>query len=102
MILIYLLAAYGLAFSLKELAGPWGIFSKLRNYLFTSTKFGVFFYELFSCYFCLGFHTGWIVNLFSPEPFHFGALLIWGFASGIFCLIIDACYNKVSQVKEEE
>jgi hypothetical protein len=100
MIIVYLLAAYGLAFSLKESSGPWGIFSKLRNYLFTREKFGIFFYELFSCYFCLGFHTGWFINLISPEPFHLASLLIWGLASGVFCLVADSCYNKLSQVKE--
>jgi hypothetical protein len=85
--LIYLLAIFGLVFVLKEKDGPWNLFTLGRHWLF-STRFGVFFDKMFSCYFCLGFHCGWLIYLISPMPWHFGALFLWGLAGAAFCYII--------------
>ena len=94
--LIYLLAAFGLTFSLKEKDGPWNILTLGRHWLF-STRFGVFFDKMFSCYFCLGFHCGWLVYLLSPMPFHFFSVFLWGFATAAFSYIINSLLENLNK-----
>lgn len=101
---IYLLAIYGLTFMLSQKDGPYGILNLLRNWLFSNSLVGTFFYKMFECYFCLGFHAGWIVYLISPEAFHWGVLLLWGLSGATFCyllhtflLFLDSIINKYLQ-----
>jgi hypothetical protein len=95
-ILFYLLAAFGLAFLIKETEGPWGIISWIRNILMRNKYVGVFFYKLLSCYFCLGFHCGWIVYLLSAEKYRWNFLILWGLAGAIFSLILGTALNRLS------
>ena len=95
-ILIYILAIYGLAFFIKESDGPWGLMGLLRNKLMSNKNVGVFFYKLFDCYFCLGFHCGWLVCLLSGESWYPNLLICWGLAGGIICLILDAVLIKLT------
>jgi hypothetical protein len=87
--IIILCAIFGLAFFFKESDGPWGIMAWLRNLLISNKFFGVFFYKLLDCYFCLGFHCGWIVYLLSNEVWKWQFIILWGLAGGVISLIFD-------------
>lgn len=89
-------AIFGLAFLIKESDGPWGIMAWLRNAVMQSKRFGVFFYKLLDCYFCLGFHCGWIVYLLHERAHNFEFFILWGLAGGVISLILNALLGKLS------
>lgn len=88
-LLILFLAIYGLAFALKETDGPWGLIGMARGKLFANKHVGTFFYKLLECYFCLGFHCGWLVYLLSDQPFHLQFIILWGLAGGVISLTLN-------------
>ena len=90
-ILISLLAMYGLYFLLTQSDGPWGLMNKIRNMLINNKYIGVFFYKLFSCPFCSGCHTGWIVYILTnwQKGLHVNLLISYALTGGAVCLIID-------------
>lgn len=55
--ILVILSFYGLTFFLKESE----IFAPIRSRLIANKYLGVFFYGLFSCAFCLGCHSGYII-----------------------------------------
>jgi hypothetical protein len=94
--IITICAIFGLAFLIKESDGPWGIIAWFRNLLVSNKHIGVFFYKLLDCYFCLGFHCGWIVYLLSAEPFRWQFIILWGLAGGVISLIFDMLLRRGS------
>ena len=94
--IINVLAIFGLAFLIKESDGPWGIMSWMRNRSMANKYVGVFFYKLFSCYFCVGFHCGWIVYLLRAPFYNFQFFILNGLAGGVICLILDGLLAKMS------
>ena len=95
MILIQVLAIFGLAFLLKESAGPFDIMDWLRNVLMRNKYVGVFFYKLLSCYFCVGCHCGWIVYLLSEESYSWQFFALWTLAGGVISLTLDAVLTRL-------
>ena len=93
--IITLFAIYGLAFLLKDSAGPFDVIDKMRIWLFKNKYVGTFFFKLFDCYFCLGCHCGWMVYLFSPEPFTLQFFILWTLAGGAISLILNALLMKL-------
>lgn len=93
--IITVCAIYGLAFLLKESDGPWGIIAWARDKVFRLPYVGVFFFKLLDCYFCLGFHCGWIVYLLSQETWKIQFFILWGLAGGAICLIIDTILSRL-------
>lgn len=87
-------AIFGLAFLVKESDGPWGVIASARNWIFSNQTVGVFFYKLLDCYFCLGFHCGWIVYLLSQPTYEFNLLICWALAGGVICLIFDKLLSR--------
>ncbi len=83
-IVFLLLVIFGASFCLKETSGPFDLIDKLRNKLFTTKYIGVFFYKLFSCYFCLGSDIGWVFYLILTGDFNPLHLFMWAMAGGIF------------------
>jgi ABC-type Fe3+-siderophore transport system permease subunit len=77
------------------------IFDSIRNRLI---RFHPFFYGLFSCYFCVGFHAGWIVYLLSFDYFNWRTMILWGLAgaatSFLINLIVDKLLNEPSGDRE--
>lgn len=94
--IIYLLSIYGLAFFIKESAGPWGKMAQLRNWLMKNKYVGVFFYKLLDCYFCVGCHCGWIIYLLTASTRHFNLLICWMLAGGVISLILDAVLARLA------
>ena len=94
-ILIALLAIFGLAFTIKETSGPFDVLDKLRGLLMRNKYVGVFFYGLLSCYFCVGFHCGWIVYLLSENNYTWQFFVLWALAGGTISLIIDGVLTRL-------
>jgi len=94
----YLLAIYGLAFFLKNSDGPFEVMSSVRNALMQNSFFGVFFYNLFSCMFCLGFHCGYVVYLFANEIYDWNvvSMLVWAFAGGSFSFVTNVLVDYLT------
>jgi len=94
--IITLLAICGIAFAIKQADGPWDICSKTRNILLRNQYVGVFFYKLFACWFCVGFHSGWISYLLSYRgTFEFNLFILYAFAGSAVSLIFDAALTKL-------
>lgn len=93
--LMIILSIYGLTFLIKESNGPWDICSKIRNALMSNKHIGVFFYKLFNCFYCCGTWCGVIIYLLTQENWSLILLIVWGLASGIICLILDALLTKL-------
>jgi len=95
--IIVLLSIFGLHFLIKESDGPWGIMAWLRNILIRFQFFGVFFYNLLDCSFCVGCHIGWIMYLIHEKTYHINNFIIWMLAGGTICLFGNAILNKLYQ-----
>jgi hypothetical protein len=89
------LAIYSLSFYIRNLSGPYNIFGIWRSKLFTNPKVGVFFYELFSCPFCIGFHCGYIIYTLQCSDFHFNLLILWGLAGSAVVAILDLVLERL-------
>ena len=90
-LVITLLAMYGLAFALKEAS----LLDAPRRFLI---RLHPFFYELFSCYFCVGFHAGYLVYLLSFNHFSIRDMVLYGFVGAAFSfltnLVVDRLLNS--------
>lgn len=97
MTLLSILAIFGLTFLVKETEGPWGIISWFRNKLMTNKYVGVFFYKLFSCYFCSGCHAGYIIYLFSApyKEWSLVQFILWTLAGGTISFCINAILERL-------
>lgn len=94
--IITVAAIFGLAFLIKESDGPWGIIAWVRNYLMTNKYVGVFFFKLFDCYFCLGFHCGWVAYLLHESTYSPAFFVLWGLAGGVISLTFDMLLRKLT------
>lgn len=91
-ILIAIFAVFGLAFAIKQTDGPWDLIAKWRNWMASLPTIGVQFYKLLDCYFCLGFHCGWIVFLLYYCHLF---IILWALAGGVICLIMDGVLSRL-------
>lgn len=98
-LILWMLAIFGLAFLLKESDGPWGMMAWIRNKLMQNKYVGVFFYKLFACYFCVGFHCGWIIYLLQAKHYHFNLLICWGLAGAALSLILDGLLTWLATLR---
>ena len=80
--IVYLLAAYGLAFGFQNKA--------------TFLRKVPLFSSLLKCIYCLGFHCGYLIFFarwgIAGGPRHVSVLveaLLWAFASSVFCYVVD-------------
>ena len=94
-IIISLLAIYGLAFLIKDSAGPFDVMDKIRIALTHNKYVGVFFFKLLDCYFCVGCHCGWFVYLLTHENYSWQFFTLWTLAGGSVSLILDGLLNKL-------
>jgi hypothetical protein len=95
-VILIVCAIFGIAFFLKESDGPFDIMSKLRHYLISNKYVGVFFYNLLSCYFCVGCHTGYLVYLLIT-PMNLWTInwfIIWVFAGGTISYLINSILER--------
>jgi hypothetical protein len=95
MIVIAILAIYGLAFLIKQSDGPFGIINWMRNRLISNKFVGVFFYHLLDCWFCTGCHCGWIVYLLYSKEYSWQFFTLWTLAGGAISLILDGVRERL-------
>ena len=93
--IVTLLAIYGLAFLIKDSAGPFDIMDWMRRTLMQNKYVGVFFFKLFDCYFCVGCHCGWIVYLLSHRSYSWQFFILWTLAGGIISLMMNAVLSRL-------
>jgi len=86
--ILIVFAFYALAHAIKEST----LFDRPRIWLIGLHPF---FYQLFSCYFCVGFHAGWIVYLL--DHWKYGEIFLYGLAASGISFIIDAVVEKMHQ-----
>lgn len=91
------LAIYTLSFAIRNLSGPYNLFGIIRNKLMTLPVIGVFFYELLSCPFCIGFHCGYLIYLLECSNFNFKFFVLWGLAGSTIVAIIDAILDRINR-----
>jgi hypothetical protein len=89
--LIFLLSSFSIMFIIKDLS----LFDKFRIYLFQNKYIGMFFYKMFSCPFCLGTHTSWIIYLLMFK-FNFIYLICYTLAGASFNLITYSILIKIN------
>ena len=96
--IIFLLAAYGLMFLIKEADGPFDVFSKARRFLMSIKYVGPMFYRVFSCYFCSGIHASWILYLlyFPVATWHIRNFAVYTFAGASFAYIVSIILDSIS------
>jgi hypothetical protein len=94
-ILIALLAIFGLAFAIKQTDGPWNLVGRWRNLMMRIPYLGVQFFKLLDCSFCLGFHCGWIVYLLTENNPTWQFFILWALAGGTISLIIDGVLTRL-------
>ena len=101
-IIIYLLSMFAISFLIKESSGPFDLMSKLRNKLMTNKYVGVFFYKLFSCYYCVGCHGGWIVYLLANEysTWKITTCILWMLCGGAISLLLSSVFEKLQSYEE--
>jgi hypothetical protein len=84
------MAIVSFSFLIKEINGPFGIISKLRNSLMINKIIGIFFYELFECYYCIGCHCGYLIYLLTTKisDWNIREFIIWTLVGGILSLFV--------------
>jgi len=87
-IVIILFAFYGLTFIIKDSS----LFDKPRIWLIRQHPL---FYQLFSCYACVGFHAGYLVYLLSFDQFSFRDFILFGLAGASVSYIVDIVLQRL-------
>lgn len=88
--ILTIFAMYSITFAIKETS----LLDKPRNFL---ARKSVFFYKLFSCSYCTGFHAGYIAySIFNPiNALNIRDMLLWSFSSAAISLIFEGIVNKL-------
>ena len=95
--LIALLAIFGLAWTLKDADGPFGIIARWRNLMMRIPFLGPAFFKLLDCYGCLCTSCGVAVYLLTEQSYKLGWAICWAFAGCATGLLIDALLSKLRQ-----
>jgi len=94
MYIISILAIITLAHFIRNISGPWGIFSLLRNTILRNKYIGAFFYKLLSCSFCTGFHAGYLIYILQCNHFDIRQFILWALAGSAIVALTDSILEK--------
>ena len=97
MSLIHILAIISITFCIQNIGGPFGVLSKIKNILLNNKYFGVFFFELLECPYCIGFHVGYMVYLLTTNLINIQEIVLWGFVGAISSYIASIFINKLNK-----
>lgn len=86
--IIIIFAFYALTHGIKEST----LLDKPRIWLIRKH---VFFYQLFSCYFCVGFHSGWMIYLIANTNWNLKEMFLWALASAGISYTMNAVNDKL-------
>lgn len=92
--IIVLLSFYGLTYLIKEA----DILSPVRNWLMMKSTFIT---KMLFCWFCTGFHAGWMVYLLHMDHFNAATLFLYALAGAASASIINAIVNRLTWTKDE-
>jgi hypothetical protein len=95
MTVIMILAIYGIAYTLRNINGPFNVIGIARNKLISMH---VFFYELLMCPWCVGTHIGWIVYLIGCDHFSIGRMTLWAFAGAVVVPLMDELFSLFGEL----
>jgi len=96
-VLLMLLCIAGLAFTIKQVDGPFDVFSKLRNLVARVPVVGPLFFHLLTCDFCLGFWASAGVYLvLNMGVWSCGEFMVWAFGGAMFNVVFCRVLNKLS------
>src|ERR1022692_2912157 len=96
MVIVSLLAVFGLCFLLKESDGPFNIISRWRNLMLRMPFIGVQFHSMISCWYCSGCWSALAIYLIAAPTYNFVSGLLFVLAGGATCLILDSILNRVN------
>ena len=91
-----IILAISLVFLIKQTDGPFGIIGYLRGY-FLRSYIGPEIYKLINCYYCLGFHAGYIAYFIgtNTNEYCIRNAIIYAFLSAIvnyyFYNLVEKC-----------
>lgn len=94
-IIIVISAICSLSFFIQNLSGPFNIFGLTRNLLLKNKYLGLFFYELLSCPWCIGFHSGYAVYLLQVSNFNIRNFILFGLAGSAINALFSIIYKKL-------
>lgn len=95
--ILHILVIVSLAYCIKNISGPFNMISKIKMNLLHNKYVGKFFYELFSCIFCIGFHCGYIIYMLTYNHFNIMNFIFYGFMGAICSLIVEGLINKLHE-----
>lgn len=90
--IITIFSFYGLTWAIKES----DLLSRPRNWIMRNS---VFMFGLLSCYFCTGFHAGWIIYLLHEQKWYWNFFILWGLASASISFILNIIINWLTATK---
>jgi hypothetical protein len=96
-LILFILTNFSLAFLVKEVDGPFNIILFVRNKLMTNKYVGLFFYNLFSCYFCVGIWTSLISYFLTQKEFCVKNFIAYALTGAISCIFLDAALVKLQK-----
>lgn len=104
---VLLLASYGICFGLMNDKAKFFTDFLKGIPLFVDDDDSTFFYRMFVCPYCTGFHTGWVIFLISEIPvwvegnFHAPSTvvsaLLFAFASSSACYALDVAIERLER-----
>ncbi len=98
--IFYILAIYAVSYIIRNLSGPFNIFDLVRNQIVSNKYIGVFFYNLLSCPWCIGFYCGCFVYLLSFSIFNVSGMLVWALAGSAVVAFLDIVYDNLINSQE--
>ena len=86
-------AIYSISYIIRNISGPFNIVGIIRNWLLRSKRFGLFFYELFNCPWCIGFHSGYLAYLLIQTHLSIKDIFLYGFIGSGIVPLFDSVLN---------
>ena len=93
MLIIMIFAIYTLSFLIRNSSGPFNLFGLIRNKLVSNKYLGVFFYQLLTCPWCIGFHCGYIIYILQFTYFKTSDFFMWALAGSAIVALGDKLYE---------
>lgn len=97
--ILYICSMFSLSVLLKEMDGPFNLITRTRLWLFRQKYVGVFFFDLFKCYYCVGTYSGVFVYLLHQRFHHIEiiGMILWGLTGAIVSLMGDVILGVLAR-----
>lgn len=96
-VVLMLLCIAGLSFAVKQLEGPFDVFSKVRNLVARIPVLGPVVFGVFTCDFCLGLWTSLgLYLLTNMGSWSITEAVVWAFGGGMFNALFARVMDKLN------